>query len=68
MCQQKKRLIARYEELQQALGKVLTALNQQAGTLSKGDHEARRHGVEVARVEMERARIALDSHVTEHRC
>ena len=68
MCGEKKRLLQTYEQLELALGKTLTALNQKAGTVSKNDYEALRLGVELARVEAERARLAFDLHVLEHKC
>ena len=68
MCEEKKRLLQWYEELEVSLGKTLTALNQQAGTVSRNEYDALRLSVEIARMEVERARIAFDAHVLEHKC
>ena len=68
MCGEKKRLLQSYEQLELALGKTLTALNKQAGTVSRNEYEALRRAVEVARVEVERSRLAFDAHVREHEC
>ena len=68
MCEEKKRLLQWYEQLELSLGKTLTALNQQAGTVSRNEYDALRLSVEIARTEVERARIAFDAHMLEHRC
>jgi hypothetical protein len=68
MCEEKKRLLQWHEQLQLSHGKALTALNQQAGLVSRNEFAALRHAVEVARVEAERARVAFDAHVLEHKC
>lgn len=68
MCEEKKRLLQTYEQLELAFGAALTALSQRAGMVSRTEYAALRHGVEVARMEAERARIAFDAHVIEHRC
>ena len=68
MCEEKTRLLKWYEKLELALGKNLTALNQRVGTASKGESEALRLSVKIARVETKRARIALEAHVIEHKC
>ena len=68
MCEEKKRLLKWYEQLEVSLGKTLTALNQQAGIVPRNEYDALRLSVEIARMEVERARIAFDAHVIEHRC
>jgi len=68
VCEEKKRLLQWYEQLELALGRTLTALNKQAGIVSGAQYNALRLSVEVARVEVERARIAFHAHVIEHRC
>ena len=68
MCEEKKRLLQWYEQLELALGRTLTALNKQAGTVSGAEYDALRLSVEVARVAVERARTAFHAHVIEHEC
>ncbi len=68
MCDEKKRLLQMYEQLESASGKILSALNHQASHLSKADYDAMLHTLNLARLEAERARITFDAHVIEHKC
>jgi hypothetical protein len=68
MCEEKKRLLHWYEQVELAFSKTFTALNRQADSVSRMDYEGLKAWVDVARAETERARMAFDAHVLEHRC
>jgi RNase P subunit RPR2 len=68
MCEEKQRLLEVYETTETAHSERLTTLTRQAGTVSRADYEALKKALDQARMESERARIALDAHVSSHSC
>jgi hypothetical protein len=66
MCEERQRLSRACEELDLALGISLTSLNNRAAELSPLDYEHFRRFVQLARLETQRARLALEAHISAH--
>jgi hypothetical protein len=69
VCEQKERLLERYESAVTSYSGALTELVQKLGILStKEFNEAFKHLTEVAIQGIAAARIKLQAHIREHRC
>ena len=69
VCQQKERLLQRYESAITSYSSALTELVQKLGILSKEEfNEAFKHLTEVVIQGVAAARIKLQAHIREHHC
>jgi hypothetical protein len=67
MCEEKKRLLGSFDDAATAHSRLISALNEQLGTMTKKFYLESRRNIETMRLQMEQARQDLDRHVTEHR-
>ena len=68
ICNEKKRLLHKYQEATRAYSVAGTELNVWIGRSSRTEYEGLRHAVEHARKNSTAALKALDDHVAEHEC
>jgi hypothetical protein len=67
-CADKRRLLKEYEETTQAFSKSVTELNQLRGTSPVSEYARLQRATDEARINSEQARLALEEHISKHRC
>jgi hypothetical protein len=67
-CDEKKRLLRRYQEATRAYSDAVTELNAWIGRSSRAEYEALRRAVEDTRKNSTVALKTLDDHVADHDC
>jgi len=67
-CDVKVRLAAEYEAATALFSGAVTELQRRVGTSSKEEYDRLGRLANDARVKSEQARLALESHIAEHRC
>lgn len=68
MCPVKERLIREYNDATKMYSQVLNELRTRMGTSSKSQYQQMLRKSEEAREKSEQARLAVQQHVSEHRC
>lgn len=67
-CEVKIRLTSQYEEATTLFSEAVTELRRKIGISTREDYEQLGRRANDARVKSERARLALEQHIAEHRC
>jgi hypothetical protein len=67
-CAQKTALLLEYTRLTKAYSDVVTELHTAIGTISKSEYNGQYQVADEARLEAEKARAAMESHIRDHRC
>jgi hypothetical protein len=67
-CEEKNRLATEYESSTAKFSGAVTELRKKLGTSAKEEYEGLDRAANEARVKSEKARIALEQHITAHRC
>lgn len=67
-CDVKVRLAAQYEAATTSFSDAVTELRRKVGTSSKEEYDHLGRVANDARIKSEQARMALESHIAEHRC
>ena len=67
-CDEKKRLATEYEVATAKFAEAVTELRKEMGTSAKEEYERLDRATNEARVKSEQARLALEKHISAHRC
>jgi hypothetical protein len=67
-CDVKARFASEYEAATAVFSQAVTELRRKVGTSSKEEYDRLGRLANDARVKSEQARLALESHIAEHRC
>jgi hypothetical protein len=67
-CDEKERLLRRYEFASSDYHRSILVLTQRRGVLPKKEYEDIKNFIEATKAELERARQSLDRHIAEHGC
>jgi hypothetical protein len=68
VCELKARLLKAYQAGTEEFSRAVTELQQLRGKLQLDEYRRLQQSSEEARLKSEEARIALEKHITEHRC
>jgi hypothetical protein len=68
VCEEKTRLALEYESATSAFSEAVTELHRRIGTSPKEEYERLERISTEARVKSEQARLALEQHISTHRC
>ena len=67
-CEEKTRLALEYKAATDAFSDAVKELHRKIGTSPKAEYERLERLSSEARVKSERARLALEQHIADHRC
>jgi ATP-dependent helicase YprA (DUF1998 family) len=67
-CEEKRRLATEYEAATAKFSEAVTELRKKMGTSAKEEYQRLDRAANEARVKSEQARLALEQHVSAHRC
>jgi ATP-dependent helicase YprA (DUF1998 family) len=67
-CEEKKRLATEYEAATGKFSEAVTELRKKMGTSAKEEYQRLDRATNEARVKSEQARLALEQHISAHRC
>jgi hypothetical protein len=67
-CEEKARLVTEYEAATSAFCEAVTELRRKIGTSPKEEYKRLERISTEARVKSEQARLALEQHISTHRC
>jgi hypothetical protein len=68
VCEEKARLAMEYEAATSAFSEAVTELHRKIGTSPKEEYKKLERISTEARVKSEQARLALEQHISTHRC
>jgi hypothetical protein len=68
VCEEKARLAMEYEAATSAFSEAVTELHRKIGTYPKEEYKKLERISTEARVKSEQARLALEQHISTHRC
>jgi hypothetical protein len=68
VCEEKARLAMEYEATTSAFSEAVTELHRKIGTSPKEEYKKLERISTEARVKSEQARLALEQHISTHRC
>jgi hypothetical protein len=68
VCEEKTRLAMEYETATSAFSEAVTELHRKIGTSPKAEYQRLERISTGARVKSEEARLALEQHISSHRC
>jgi hypothetical protein len=67
-CEEKKRLATEYEVATAKFSEAVTELRKKMGTSAKEEYQRLDRATNETRVKSEQARLALEQHISAHRC
>jgi len=67
-CEEKRRLATEYEATTAKFSDAVTELRKKMGTSAKEEYQRLDRAANEARVKSEQARLALEQHISAHRC
>jgi hypothetical protein len=68
LCEEKLRLTRNYQEANARFSDAVSLLAQKMGTVPRDEYERVRHKAEQLRQDSEKARMALERHISQHDC
>jgi hypothetical protein len=68
LCEEKCRLLREYDSATADFSRAVQVLHSRLGVLSREEYAKLKHFSEHSRLRSEQARLALERHVSEHKC